>query len=150
MRRLLTPLHCPSMITDLEIDALTLKMTFYHQNSSKNGIFTQSDIKRCATLLLLFVFVEKHIFTFLTLELTFHDFELNLTMQMTSNHQSNTLNGFSSQNPMKMRYLGIVYFLEKSYLTLKLTFALESTKLFKLFKLALIGFSLYVLQNKAR
>ena len=54
--------------------------------------------KRCATLLLLFVFFKKHIFTFLTLELTSHDFELNLTLQMTSNHQSNTLNGLSSQN----------------------------------------------------
>ena len=59
-------------LPDLEIDTMTLKITFYHQNSNRNGLFGQITSKRRTTLLLLFVFAKNHIFTFLTLGFDFH------------------------------------------------------------------------------
>ena len=52
--------------------------------------------KRRTTLLLLFVFVQSHIFTFLILKLTFYDLADDLEYDLES------LKQFYSQNPMKM------------------------------------------------
>ena len=82
--------------------------------------------KRRTTLLLLFVFVKNNIYTFWPWDWLLYDLELKLTLHMTLNNKDNTLNRFSSQNPMKKRYctfflalFGKTYIF--SYLTLELT-----------------------------
>ena len=77
--------HVPSFIIsksyfqslDLEIDLLTLKMTFNRQNSTRNGLFNQNDTKKRSTSheknvlhFFLFFFLKINVFHILTLELT--------------------------------------------------------------------------------
>ena len=70
-------------------------------------------------VLFVFVFVKKG---------CCHDFDL-LTLKMPINHQNNTINVFSSHNPMKRGIThAIALFCNNhifAYLTLKMTFALE-------------------------
>ena len=85
---------------------VTLKMTFNPHNSARNSLFNQNDTKKKSTshekdLLHFFLFslLRINVFYILTLELT-----LELTLKITLNYQNNTINGISSQNPMKKRY----------------------------------------------
>ena len=89
------------LLLDLEIEVLTLKMTFNHQNNTKNGLFSQNHSKHIYYILhfLLFVFVENHIFY--TFDFGIDLLTLKITLKMIFNHQNNTINGFSSQNSMK-------------------------------------------------
>ena len=81
-------------------------MTFNHQNSTRNSLFDQNDTKKRSTS------HEKdvlHFFLFLFLEINvFLHFDLGIdltTLKMTLNPQNNTINGYSSQNPMKKEVL---------------------------------------------
>ena len=84
-------------LLDLEIKVLTLKMTFSHQNNTRNGILSQNHIKHkfytsCYLCLLKIIF--------------FYTFDLDLlilkiSLKMTFNQRNNTINGLSSQNSMK-------------------------------------------------
>ena len=73
-------------LLDLAIEVLTLKMTFNHQNNTRNGLFSQNHIKdiysiSCYLCLLKIIF--------------FYTFDLGidfLTLKMTFNHQNNTIN----------------------------------------------------------
>ena len=85
---------------ELEIDTMTLKMTFYHKNSNRQGIIGQND-KKHDVLVLYFVCylcLFESIFSLLwPWNWLFYDLELKLNLIMTMNHQNNTLNEFSSQ-----------------------------------------------------
>ena len=79
---------------------MTLKMTFNRHNSAKNSLFNQNDTKKGLTshekdLLHFFLFFFLKINVFLLFDLT--------TLKMTFNPRNNTINGFSSQNPIKKR-----------------------------------------------
>ena len=78
---------------------MTLKLPFIIKTVTEMDYSVKMTSKRRTILLLLFVFAKNHIFTFLTLGLT-----LKLTLHITLNSQNNTLNRFSSQNPMKKSY----------------------------------------------
>ena len=84
---------------------MTLKMTFNHQNSARNSLFNQNDTKKRTTshekdLLHFFLFFLPKIIVFFYFN---RGIDL-MTLRMTLNPQNNTINGFSSQNPMKKRY----------------------------------------------
>ena len=86
-------------LLDLEYEVLILKMTFNHQNNTINGLFSQNHIKHiyytsCYLCLVKIIF-------FYTFDLGIDLLILKMTLRMTFNHQSNTFNGFSRQNPMK-------------------------------------------------
>ena len=116
---------------DLEIEFLSLKMTFNHQNNTRNGLFSQNYIKHILHFLL-FVFVEKHIFH--TFDLGIDILTLKMTLKMTLNHQNNTINGFSRQKSHRKEVLHMFVVLsvtnhifrlldlEIEVLTLKMTF----------------------------
>ena len=99
---------------------------FSSQNPLKTRYYTCS--KRC---LLKMIF-----FRLLDLEIDL------LTLKMTLNNQNNFRNGLPSQNHItnEVLHLFLASFVENAYLTFKLTFDLEYTKMLKLFKLALIRF----------
>ena len=58
-------------------------------------------LKRRTTLVVLFMFVQSHIFTFFILKLTFYDLADDLENELESPKQYYK-SIFSSQNPMKM------------------------------------------------
>ena len=91
-------------LPSLETDAFSLKVIFNHQNSNINGLFSQNDINK-------------------TLRIIFHDLELKLTLQMTLNHQNNTLQ--STTHEKDILHIFLALFVKKyifPYLILKLTF----------------------------
>ena len=72
-------------------------MTFYHQNSIKNRLFSQKS--RQKDVLHFFLFCFKKI-NFLHFD---HENDLS-TLKMTLDQENNTINGFFRQNHMKKRY----------------------------------------------
>ena len=83
-----------SPLLDLEIDILTLKMTFYHQNSIKNRLFSKKSHQKDVL----------HFFPFCFEKIIFLHFDLGndlSTLKMTMDQQNNTINGFFRQNYIK-------------------------------------------------
>ena len=70
-------------LTDLQIDTLTLKMPFNHQNSSKNVLFVKKKHWEDVLLFSHFCLLKM---IFLISELTFYDLEFKLTLKIILNH----------------------------------------------------------------
>ena len=92
-------------LLDLEIEVLTLKMTFNHQNNTRNGLFGQNHIKHiyytsCYLCLLKIIF-----FIPSTLELTFWPW------RWPSITKNNTINVFSSQKSHRKEVLHLFFVL---------------------------------------
>ena len=58
-------------LLNLEIDFLTLKMTFKHENSTRNGLHSKNHMKMRYYTMFLALFGKNCIFAYLTLKLTF-------------------------------------------------------------------------------
>ena len=84
-------------ILDLEIEVLTLTMTFNHQNNTRMDYQIKIKHKYYTSCYLCLL---KVIFCY-TFDLRIDLLTLKITLQMTFNHQNNTINRFSSQNSMK-------------------------------------------------
>ena len=97
-------------LPDFEIDAMTKKMSFYHQNSKSNGLFSQNDIKTTYyTFSAICVFFKSY----------FHIFALGIDFFVTLSWN------WLCTWPSKSNEKAVVIFVKSyilSYLTLKLTF----------------------------
>ena len=112
---------------DLEIDVLTLKLTWNHENNTRNGFSSQKYTKRVITLVPRYISYKYHIWPWKSY---FHLIDLDiyaLTLKMTFNHQNSTTNWFFSQKHIRKRYYTLLIFVfVKNYifavLSLYLTF----------------------------
>ena len=59
-----------SPLLDLEIELLTLRMTFLHQNSFRKRLLGKKSHQKTHITFLPILFLEDHIFTFFALEMT--------------------------------------------------------------------------------